>query len=318
MAHKLVGTPGAPWLSQALSLIGPCERQSFMSIALDKLSSPAPLEPILDPAALAAAWRRVRRKAKGTAPGGDGVDAPLFERNLDRQFERLRTDVLGGVYAPGPLREQPIPKADGGERLLRIPCLRDRVLQASTAQHLARQLDPTMAPNSFAYRRRLSVEHAIGRLITYRLWGYQAVLDADIEHFFDSVPHDRLEARLAELRIATKLRELISGWLGGFSSHGRGLAQGSPISPLLANLYLDPLDRALNVKGRHMVRFADDFVVLTRSHAGADKAARRCAVVLAELDLVLNQAKTRITNFSEGFIFLGHRFIGDRVIKLAP
>jgi CRISPR-associated protein Cas1 len=287
-----------------------------MRVLLDRTDSSSQLDAIVTPAALAAAWRRVRRKAKNGAAGGDGIDAGQFERHLDRELEQLRIDVLSHLYIPGPLREHRIAKDDGGERLLRIPTLRDRVLQAATAQHLARLLDPTMAPNSFAYRRRLSVEHAVGRVITYRLWGYQAVLDADIERFFDSVPHFRLKSRLAELRTDPDLHQLIAGWLQGFSNHGRGLAQGSPISPLLANLYLDPLDRALNVKGRHMVRFADDFVVMTRSKAGAAKAARRCEAVLAELDLRLNTEKTRTTDFREGFTFIGHRFIGDRVIKL--
>lgn len=254
------------------------------------------IQAIVEPAALASAWRRVRKKAKGGAAGGDGIDVRQFGRNLDAELGRLHAVVLAGRYRPGPLRAHAIPKDDGSARVLRIPSVRDRVLQTATAEYLAGRFDPTMGPNSFAYRRRLSVKHAVGRMITYRLWGYQTVLDADIEGSFDNVSRHHPKHRLGTLRTDSDFQALIESWLhgfskGGFSRDGRGIAQGSPISPVLANLYLDPLHRALNVKGRHMVRFADDFVVLTKSRAGAAKAARRCEAVLTELNLVLNRAK---------------------------
>lgn len=277
---------------------------------------PVPLfELATGPGALAAAWRQVRRKKGG--PGGDGMTLDGFAAGLEGRLARLSGSLRDGRYRPGPLRRYPIAKPDGGLRWLAIPTVTDRVAQGAFANALSAHLDPAMADGSFAYRPGRSVELAVGRVVTYRLWGFGHVIDADIERFFDRVPHTEMTACLDDAIDCRRTVRLVADWLGGFTSWHRGLAQGSPISPILANLYLTPIDRAFAGRRVRLVRYADDLLLFCRTRRSAEVALNRLARELRSLHLSLNPEKTTVTGFAAGFTFLGHRFQGDRVVRIA-
>ncbi len=261
---------------------------------------------IISDARLRQAWRRVR--TNDGAPGQDRLSVAAFEIGLDSNLMTLRTEVLDGTYCPIPLRRIPIQKSNGGERTLAIPGMADRVLQTSVAMVLEELLDPTMSDASFGYRRGRSVEHAIARVMTYRLWGSTWVVDGDIQAYFDSIQHSLLLASVAPTIGCDATLALIAHWLTVFGTAGRGIAQGSPLSPLLANLYLDPVDKSIHSRRVRLVRFADDFVLVTRTQSRALWAKAEMARLLGARGLQLNHEKTRIVSFAEGFEFLGYLF----------
>lgn len=264
------------------------------------------LDDIVSDRRLRQSWRRVR--ANRGAPGIDGVSIHDFGRGLEQNLVALRRQVLEGAYRPPRPRRFPWPKANGGERMLAVPSVGDRVLQTSTALVLDELLDPQMSDASFGYRRGRSVEHAIGQVMTYRLWGSEWVVDGDIQSYFDSIPHDQLLRELGARIECQETIALIACWLRTFGSRDRGIAQGSPLSPLLANLYLDPVDKAIHRRRVRLVRFADDFLLVTRTHDRAVRAKGRMAALLLERGLRLNDRKSRIVSFAEGFEFLGYSF----------
>lgn len=262
--------------------------------------------------ALLAAWGRVW--SNGGAAGGDGVGLARFQHDVHRRLARLHAALTDGSYRPGPLRRVDIPKPDGGVRPLAIPCIVDRVAQTAVAQALSPLLDAAFSPASFGYRSGRGVKDALRRVAELRARGHVYVVDADIERYFDRVPHEPLLAQLGQLMQDGPLTRLIALWLEHAGQGGRGLAQGSPLSPLLANLYLDQLDDAFGRRGAHIVRFADDFVILAESRAGAEGALAKAEALLREAGLALNRAKTRITSFDQGFRFLGALFVRSMML----
>jgi CRISPR-associated protein Cas1 len=281
----------------------------FARFSPRSFSPPPAVEAPLRLQALKQAWKRV--KANGGGPGADGVKLPAFERGLDRRLRGLADDLVTGLYLPGGLRRAPIAKPYGGLRWLAIPDIRDRIVQCAVAQHLSHRIDPAMSASSFGYRPRRGVQTALAALRRARAAGLTWTLDADIKSFFDEAPHARvLECLAMWIPDEPRLISLIALWLSGFGRGGRGLAQGSPVSPILANLLLDPLDRALEGAGLPCVRYADDFVVPTATEAEARSALRLSQAVLAELGLRLNPDKTFIRRPGERFVFLGERESG--------
>ena len=264
-------------------------------------------------ATLAAAWVRVRRNA-GVA-GGDGVSCHAFECDAQARLSRLRRDLLGGRYTPGPVRRVEIVKENGDTRPLAIPCVIDRVAQTAVAMQLAPLLEPAMSTASFGYRCGLGVNDAVARVAELRRDNRTWVLESDVARFFESVPHgpllDLIDVRAGDPRLS----ELISSWLDRSGEEERGILQGSPLSPLLANLYLDEVDRLLDGPEGRLVRYADDFVVLSRRRADAEAAKDRAAALLGERGLTLHPGKTRIGRFDEGFWFLGRYFIEKLVLR---
>lgn len=263
--------------------------------------------------ALLAAWTRVW--TNGGAAGGDNVTLQRFQLDLHRRIARLSAALRDGTYTPGALRRVDVPKRDGGLRPLAIPCVGDRVAQTAVAQALGPHLDREFEESSYGYRVGRGVKDALRRVSRLREAGHLHVVDADIEDFFGRVPHDSLLARLSHSMSDGPLTALISLWLEHGSATGRGLAQGSPLSPLLANLYLDRLDEAFARRGGHIVRFADDFVILAESRQGAEGALARAESLLAEHGLALNRGKTRVTSFDQGFHFLGTLFVRSMVMQ---
>lgn len=280
----------------------------------DAHRAPSTFERIAHPDTLRKAWRRVKRNGGGA--GGDGQTIKDFARGLDERLACLGRELINDRYRPGPMRRYLIPKPNGKRRKLTVPCVRDRIAQAAAAHVLDAIFDSSMTPSSFAYRRGLSVEHAAGLVTVYRLRGFVHVVDGDIANFFDNAPHDAVLEALAAASCA-RTRRLVALWLAGFGAKGRSLAQGSPLSPLLANLVLSPVDRAIETKKVKLVRYADDFLLMARRHADAERAALRMAELLRPLGLSLNADRTRVATLAEGLRFLGLRFEGASVAREA-
>ncbi len=268
----------------------------------------------LSAATLAAAWSRVRRN--GGAAGGDNVTCRAFERDAGNRLARLRRSLWAGSYAPGPVRRVEVMKETGGTRPLAIPSVADRIVQTAVAFTLTPILEPAMSPASFGYRPGRGVMDAVARVIELRRREKRRwVLESDVARFFETVPHppllDLVEARTGDAR----LTEMLAVWLEASGTGGRGLLQGSPLSPLLANLYLDEVDHLLDGPEGRLVRYADDFVVLARCRQDAETALERAAGLLRERGLALHPEKTHVRGFGDGFWFLGHYFIRNLALR---
>lgn len=273
---------------------------------------PSVFERMTDPLTLTDAWNHIRRKGGG--PGGDLMRIEDFEEDWGHRIERLSRELRSDIYRPGPLRSVRARKKSGGFRNLSIPCVVDRVAQRSAAVTLTRLFEPEFEDSSFAYRPGRSAAMAAERVATLRRAGFDHVVDADIEAFFDEIPHDLLLRKLRSELDDFSLVRLIKRWLAGFSERGVGLAQGSPISPVLANLHLDALDEEIAKAGFHLVRFADDFVILCKSAGRAEKALGLAERLLRENGLTLNPEKTQIRRMDDAFVFLGKLFVGSMML----
>lgn len=264
--------------------------------------------------ALTAAFDRVRSN-RGCA-GIDGVGSDDFGVHLQRHLRALQMEVLAGTYRPLPLLRAWLPRPGRDPRPLGIPSIRDRVLQTAVAESLHPLVEAELEACSYGYRRGRGVQQAVDRIQQLQREGYRWVVDADIESFFDRIDHARLLEEVQALVPETRLLELLQLWLrapvsedGRLREVVRGIPQGSPISPLLANLYLDHLDEAL-LDARHvMVRYADDFLVLARTREQAERALELTAEVLRRLHLRLNPLKTRVVHLDQGLQFLGWNFV---------
>lgn len=264
--------------------------------------------------ALEEAFDRVRAN-RGMA-GTDGQSIDDFGVQLALQLHTLATEVVGRRYAPQPLLRIWLPRPGKPPRPLGVPAVRDRVLQTAVAESLRPHVEAELEACSYAYRRGRGVRHAVERIQALQRQGYRWVVDADIAAFFDTIPHDAMLARVQALATEPALVALVHGWLAAPVREGAtlspvacGLAQGGPISPMLANLYLDSLDEALLDANHMLVRYADDFLVLARTRERAEHALELTSRTLERLHLKLNPLKTRIVSFDTGLEFLGWNFV---------
>lgn len=262
---------------------------------------------VLHPSILQEAWRRVL--ARGGSPGSDSVTVEEFALVIDRHLRQLVDELLSGRYRPRPPRWVEVPKPNGKIRKLAILCVRDRIVQQALLLVLAPLWDKHFAPCSYAYRQGRSAQQAIRAVEEALMAGRFWIVDADIESFFDSVPHAPLFSLLPDWLPDERVRHWLQICVTGVSPFPqRGLAQGAPLSPLLANLYLHRFDIALVQAGHRLVRYADDFVILCATRPQAEAALQMSERLLAGLGLRLNQEKTRIVHWDEGFTFLGYVF----------
>lgn len=270
----------------------------------------ASLDQALEWRTLRSAWDSVARN--GGAPGPDRVSIARFARYWGANLYTLAELARAGRYRPGRLRRIAIPKRDGGQRLLRIPNVGDRVLQRAVLDVLEPHFERTFLPCSHGYRPRRGVRSALADLLALRGRGLRWVLDADIDDCFAGIDHALLRSLLAKQVADRKLLRLIDLWLAaGAAAPGRGLALGMPTSPLFCNLYLHQMDAYLTRRRWPLVRYADDFVVGCASKAEAEQAQQVVVSSLAALKLRLEPSKTRIASFNEGFDFLGIHFEGE-------
>jgi group II intron reverse transcriptase/maturase len=266
------------------------------------------------------AFQAVKRN-RGAA-GVDKVDIRAFEANLDGNLAALMFDLKHkGRYRSAPLRRVYIPKGGGKLRPLGIPTVRDRVAQEVVRSLLEPIFEPHFSEFSFGFRPGRNAHQAVEAVLAAHAAGFKWVVDADIQAFFDNLPHDlilnRVAERVADGTILRLIREFLSaGVMEGFEflPTTTGTPQGGVISPLLANIVLDLLDQRLTQSGFRFVRYADDFVVLCRSHALAKQALAFVDNILRnELGLSLSPSKTKVVNFVEGFDFLGFHISKRRV-----
>ncbi|RVT47832.1 CRISPR-associated endonuclease Cas1 [Rheinheimera sediminis] len=251
--------------------------------------------------------------------GLDGVTIAQFAQRLPQELQKLQYEITNGRYKAQPCKVVEIPKANQKFRRLAIPCIRDRVVQTMLSQALMPFFEPHFERCSYGYRPGRSYIQAVQQICRFRDQGFAVVFDADIEQYFDGIPQDYLLAQLADYLPDPALLGLIERSLQQMQWHknqlvygksrGIGVPQGSPLSPVLANLYLDPLDEALLSGDYKPVRFADDFIVMCQNQKSAAYALALTREVLDQLKLCFNADKTRVTDFEHGFVFLGHYFI---------
>jgi len=283
----------------------------------------ATLDEVLGEALLLRAWERVR--ANGGAAGLDGQSVAAFGQQALGQLQALQSELRSGRYLARPLQQVLVPKASGGARPLAIPAVRDRVLHTALALVLGERLEPLFDDASHAYRPGRSVLTALAQVLQHRDAGRLHVLEADIEAFFERIHHPGLLAALRPHVADPALLQLLEQVLAPLVSAAghqhlstRGLPQGSPLSPLLANLVLHPLDAGLRAASHTLVRYADDFVVLGHSADELAAAHERTEQLLRPLHLSLHPHKTRHTHFNHGWSFLGVRFLARHVQATSP
>jgi group II intron reverse transcriptase/maturase len=266
----------------------------------------------------------LRVKENHGCTGSDEISLAGFESGLAGQIDLLQRMVQDESYFAWPLRKIEVEKSPGSEerRTLLVPAVRDRVLQTAVAAYMEPFLEAEFDECSFAYRRGRSVRMAVERVYQLYQEGYRWLLDADIESFFGSVDREIAAGRLSTLIPDETVVRLVRLWLDSAVWDGLhltrtafGLPLGAVISPMLANLCLDVLDDRLLEEGIKMVRYSDDFVVLTKSRKAAERAHALTEEVLAGLRLRLNEGKTRIVRFSDGFKFLGIIFLKDLLLQ---
>jgi RNA-directed DNA polymerase len=269
------------------------------------------------PANLARAFEKVWRN--GGSAGADAQTVAHFARHAEAELARLHTQMRDGTYRPQPVRRAWIPKPGSNEkRPLGIPAVRDRMVQAALRNVLEPIFETEFAEQSYGFRPGRGAKDALRRVDQLLKAGHDWVVDADLKSYFDTIPHERLlalvKARVADGPVLALVeRFLRAGVLEenkGWQPTERGTPQGGVISPLLANLYLDPFDHQMARTGWEMVRYADDFVILCRSEVEAQNALAEVREWVEQAGLVLHPEKTRIVNASlpGGFDFLGYHF----------
>jgi RNA-directed DNA polymerase len=265
----------------------------------------------ITPELMSRAFRNVKRN-RGVA-GLDKVSITMFQANLEQNLLALMRDLkTRGGYTALPLRRVHIPKGPGQSRPLGIPAVRDRVAQEVLRLLLSPIFDRLFHDNSYGFRPGRNCHMAVEKVLEFHRDGYTYVLDADIQGFFDNLPHDvimmALRAEVADGNILDLIEKFLKAGVmeeGVFRPTRKGTPQGGVISPLLANIALNSLDWHLDRAGYRFVRYADDFVVLCQTAAQLAEAQASVQEHLTSLGLTLSPEKTRLTKFREGFSFLG-------------
>jgi RNA-directed DNA polymerase len=319
-AHDYAWAEASIWTERMLSaLVNGVKGGKWYSL-MDKVHAPR---------TLAVAWAKVRAN-KGAA-GADGQSTGRFAAKADLYLSELLAALREGTYRPQAVKRVDIPKGDGRTRPLGVPTVKDRVVQQAVRLVIEPIFESGSCEGSFGFRPGRGCHDALREVDGLIKEGYTHVVDADLAAYFDSIPHDRLMARVEERVSDGRVLDLIRGWLAADILKGLERwtpTQGSPhraesapparravISPLLANIYLHPPDALLAERGYRMVRHADDFVILCRSREEADAALEEVRAWVSENGLTLHPEKTHVGDCrkpGEGFEFLGYRFEAGR------
>ena len=297
-------------------------RGTESSVAKHKSESPAICDQLMEEICERENCKQAlaRVKANKGSPGIDGMTVEKLSDYLKQHWPEIREQLLSGTYQPQPVKRVEIPKPDGqGVRKLGIPTALDRWIQQMVLQVLQRSWDPTFSDHSFGFRPGRSAHQAVAQAQKHIAEGYSWTVDLDLEKFFDRVNHDRLMAAVAKRVADKRMLKLIRAFLeagvmedGLVSPMDEGTPQGGPLSPLLSNLVLDELDRELERRGHHFVRYADDCNI----YVGSERAGQRVMesvtrFITHRLKLKVNQAKSAVARPGQRK-FLGFSFTGER------
>jgi len=295
------------WTERMLAALGNGVQGGKWFSLIDKVSREA---------TLMAAWKKVQAN-KGAA-GVDGQSVQAFGHQAQRYLQELEQTLKTGAYRPQPVKRVEIPKGPKQVRPLGIPVVKDRIVQTAVKLVIEPIFEATFMDSSYGFRPQRSAKDALREVDRLLKEGYTHVVDADLERYFDTIPHDRLRARVAERISDGRVLQLVDSWLGQDIMSGlqrwtptSGTPQGAVLSPLLANCYLHPLDVHMAACGYQMVRYADDFVVLCSSEQQAQAALQEVQTWVQANGLTLHPDKTRIGDCrqaGQGFDFLGYRF----------
>jgi len=276
-------------------------------------------EQVLQPANLQAAWKQVRAN-KGAA-GIDGMSIEEFPAWVKAgNWNKAVIELESGQYLPSPVRRVEIDKPDGGKRQLGIPTVTDRVIQQAIAQVLTPIFDPDFSNNSFGFRPNRNGQQAVKQVQEFIKTGRRFSVDADLSKFFDRVNHNLLMTFLGYKVKDKRLLKLIKRYLRAgvidnqlYRESREGVPQGGPLSPLLANIMLDPLDKELEKRGHLFARYADDFTILVKTPRAGERVLSSITRYLENrLKLVVNTTKSHVVKTNESK-FLGFTFKGSRI-----
>jgi RNA-directed DNA polymerase len=282
------------------------------------------VDKVFRPATLQAAWNNVAGN-KGAA-GVDGQSVERFAAGAERYLAELHEELKSGGHRPAPVKRVDIPKGDGKTRPLGIPTVKDRIVQTALKMVIEPIFEVGFREGSYGFRPGRGCKDALREVDRLIKDGYTYVVDADLKSFFDTIPQDRLLSLVGEKISDGRVLALIEGFLRQDVMKDMaswrptaGTPQGSPLSPLLANIYLHPLDLLMEERGYKMVRYADDFVILCQTAEAAQAALREVEAFVDANGLALHPDKTRVGDCRErgqGFEFLGYRFeAGRRLVR---
>jgi group II intron reverse transcriptase/maturase len=286
--------------------------------------APVTLESVLGAENLNAAWSQV--KANGGAAGVDGRDVASSRAHIQEHWGAIEADLLAGRYQPAPVRSVPIPKPNGGERTLGIPTVLDRVIQQAIHRQLSPVWEPGFSEHSYGFRPGRSAQDAVRAAQGFITAGKGWVVDLDLRSYFDQVKHDKLMQLVGQKVRDKRLLRLIGDYLrapsqtaeGRQTARQQGTPQGGPLSPLLANIYLDPLDQELERRGLSFVRYADDIAIFVASPRAAERVkASVMAWIEQHLQVEVNRAKSGCGPSDQGGL-LGFRLYPDGRIGVTP
>ena len=269
---------------------------------------------------LAKAWKKV--KANKGSRGVDNMTIEIFQTNAEKYIQELEQQLKLGIYQPQAIKRVLIPKGDGKTRPLGIPSIKDRIVQTSIKMVIELIFEQEFLPTSYGFRPGKDAKQALKVVDQLIQDGYTWVVDADLQSYFDTIPHEDLMKDIQERISDGKVLDLIKAFLNQEIMEETktwnpilGASQGSALSPLLANIYLHPLDSLMQKAGYKIVRYADDFVILCKSEIEARQALKSIQEWVAKRGLTLHPDKTHIGNCVEegqGFEFLGYRFEANR------
>ena len=271
------------------------------------------LEAVLDRGNLNRAYKQVKRNHG--AAGIDGMTVEEAQPWLKEHRDELLQSIRDESYMPSPVRRKEIPKPDGGVRKLGIPTVIDRIIQQAIAQKLQDIWEPLFSDSSFGYRSKRSAQQAIKRIKKYAEQGYTHAVSVDLSKYFDTLNHellmDLLHRQIQDMRVLRLVKKYLKSGVmenGIVCKTEEGSPQGGPLSPLLANIYLNEFDWEMNGRGVKTVRYADDIVVLAKSKRAAERLMESCRRFLeGRLKLRMNMEKSKVTGVfaQKEFKFLG-------------